>query len=469
MAANTGQNSNGNSAGQGCGCWPILVIIGLAAVAIYFAEYRAADFPGADQIRIVVSAGQNIYSQLQETDNASSPAPVRIPSPVPTVEAITPSSPNTKRIRSAPAATIKPIITSFHDTEDERQAFADPSERHLELKQLMLELTNQRRAAAGAPPVILGANTAAQLHAEASLAGCYSGHWDQWGLKPNHRYTLTGGSGADGENGSGSNYCIKPSENYRAITSMDDKVAETVDGWMESPGHRRNLLDPAHTVLNVGIAHDRFNHVMVQQFASDYVNYTVRPNIDSDGILRLKGTVSGATLNIGQTANIQIYYDPPPKPLTRGQLSYTYSLCSPIQVAYIVKPLSGGSFYASPAVKQEKVERRCIDPYQTNPHEPAANSNEEANLIWARAKQDSSTATFVRTAFVRLIAERMDLFDDNMSIRADLTPILREHGPGIYTVTLWGRPLHIAELAIISKQSIFWLTDTPDDSPYVGR
>ena len=40
---------------------------------------------------------------------------------------------------------------------------------------------------------------------------------------------------------------------------------------MDSPGHRRNLLDPAHTELNVGIAYNRYNTVMAQHFASDYV------------------------------------------------------------------------------------------------------------------------------------------------------------------------------------------------------
>lgn len=326
--ANTGQNINGNSESGGCGCWFILTLVVLAVVAIYFAVIRAADFPGAAQIRDAATAGQSLYARFHETD-------------------------------------IEGEITGLHDTEDEQKVVADPTQRHLELKQLMLKFTNRERIKASVPPVKSGSNPAAQLHAEASLAGCYSAHWDEWGLKPNHRYTLTGGTGADGENGSGSDYCIKPSENYRPIDSMEGAVAETVQGRMESPGHRRNLLNPAHTVLNVGIAYDRFNQVMVQQFASDYVTYSVRPNIDPDGILRLKGIVSGATLNIWQTANVQIYYDPPPKPLTRGQLGYTYSLCSPIQVAYIEKPLIGGSFYTDPAVKQEMVERRCIDPYPT--------------------------------------------------------------------------------------------------------
>ena len=69
---------------------------------------------------------------------------------------------------------------------------------------------------------------------------------------------------------------------------------------------------------------------MVQQFASDYVSYSTRPQIDEHGLLRMTGTVSRATLSISNIVNVQIGYDPPPKPLTRAQLSYTYALCNPI-------------------------------------------------------------------------------------------------------------------------------------------
>ena len=164
----------------------------------------------------------------------------------------------------------------------------DPAIRHIALKQHMLELTNQERVKNGVPPVRLGNNPAAQLHAEAALEGCYSSHWDQWGLKPNHRYTITGGTGADSENASGSDYCIKAQDNYRVKESMTQEVKETVQGWMESPGHRRSLLDPAHTVLNVGIAHDRYNQVMIQHFSSNYVSYHIKPHIDRKGTLHLE-------------------------------------------------------------------------------------------------------------------------------------------------------------------------------------
>ena len=147
-------------------------------------------------------------------------------------------------------------------TNDEIKLYPNPVQRHQPLKELMLRLTNEERQKAGAPPVHLGTNPAAQLHAEAALRGCYSSHWDQWGLKPNHRYTLTGGTGSDAENVSGSDYCIRISDNYESLGPMAEEVAETVTGWMNSPGHRRSLLDPAHTTLNVGIAHDRYNTVM---------------------------------------------------------------------------------------------------------------------------------------------------------------------------------------------------------------
>ena len=220
------------------------------------------------------------------------------------------------------------MFSPLKDTRYEVRNRPNPVLRHIELKKHILALTNQERQKAGVQPVTLGDNQAAQLHAEAALKGCYSGHWDRWGLKPNHRYTLTGGTGADGENVSGSDYCIKPYENYETISSMTDEVAEAVEGWMDSPGHRKTLLDPAHTILNMGIAHDLQNTVMVQHFSSDYVSYKTRPTIDQSEALHLEATTSNASLVIEDSVNVQIYHDPPLQELTGGQLSHTYALCS---------------------------------------------------------------------------------------------------------------------------------------------
>ena len=361
------------------------------------------------------------------------------------------------------------MFSPHEDTRYEVGKQSNPALRHLDLKKHMLALTSQERRKAGVPAVTLGDNPAAQLHAEAALEGCYSGHWDRWGLKPNHRYTLTGGTGADAENVFGSDYCIKPYENYETISSMTEEVAEAVKGWMESPGHRDTMLDPAHTALNVGIAHDLQNAVMVQHFSSDYVTYETLPLIDQSGVLWMEAATSKASLEIGDSASVQICYDPPPKPLTRGQLSRTYSLCSGKQIAYIVKPLTGGEFYTDPEVKEEKQEHSCIDPYQINRNLPGPGSVEKADRAWAEAKAQSAIAPPIVTQVVRITANRLEKSDDHLILEADLSRLLKDHGSGIYTLVMWGRPNHISENAPISEQSIFWQTPVPPASPYIDH
>ena len=286
----------------------------------------------------------------------------------------------------------------------------------------------------------MGNNRAAQLHVQAAIEGCYSGHWDRWGLKPNHRYTLTGGTGADGENMSGSSYCTQTSDNYATIRSMEDEVRKTVQGWMDSPGHRRALLDPAYTILNVGIANDGYSTTMAQHFSSDYVRYSQRPTISNDGTLTFSAKVARATLDIGNSVNVQIAYDRTPKPLTAGQLAYTYALCNPTPVAYVVKPLPEGHYYTDDGTQQQTVQRKCVDPYLTPSSRAAPASSEESHQAWAAAKSASANAPDITITTSRVIAEAMTVSANSITVKADLSRILDHYGAGIYTVLLWGRP-----------------------------
>ena len=65
--------------------------------------------------------------------------------------------------------------------------------RNRDEKEYLLELLNRAREEAGVPPVRLGRNIAAQVHAEEALERCFAGHWDGRGLKPYMRYSLVGG------------------------------------------------------------------------------------------------------------------------------------------------------------------------------------------------------------------------------------------------------------------------------------
>ena len=331
----------------------------------------------------------------------------------------------------------------------------------------MLDLTNAERRKAGAPPVRMGSNPAAQLHAEAALKGCYSSHWDRWGLKPNHRYSLTDGAGADGENVSGSDYCIKESENYRSIEGrMMAEVEETVTGWMNSPGHRRTLLDPAHTILNIGIAFDEYNNVTVQHFSSDYVSYTDRPSLSPSGTLTFSGTVQGATLEIGNTANFMVTWHPPPQRLTRGQLSHTYSLCNDETVGALREPLTDGRFYTeSASIKTVPV--KCVNPYDNDPGLRGPGSADDAHRAWAGAKAASQNSTAARTQVLeRITASTWNVQSLSFEVSADISILTKKYGPGIYSLRILGRPDHMTESTDLSRQALFWGIDPPEGNPY---
>ena len=418
----------------------LLICAAGIGATVYLAVQENRSFPGSDAIRTVVHP---LIEQEATQDSPSHDTPTRRP----------------PRPISIPGVT-------YHGTAQERASVTEPQLRHAELKRLLLDLTNQERTAHGAPALKLGNNAAAQIHAETALNGCYSSHWDRWGLKPNHRYTLTGGTGADAENASGSDYCIKASDNYSANSSMEQEIAEAVQGWMDSPGHRRSLLDPAHTELNVGIAHDRYNTVFVQHFASDYVRYDRRPAIDHQGLLTLSATVSGATLQISDSVNVQIAYDPPPQPLTRGQLSRTYSLCLSTPAAYVVEPMPPGWHFNDSGIHTTTIQHGCVDPYHTPADRPAPSSNPEAHRHWAEAKNASARAPSVQAQTIRVVAQSMTVTDTDINVQADLSQVLTSHGPGIYTIILWGRPDHMAKPTPLSKQAIFWLTRPPPEAPY---
>ena len=328
----------------------------------------------------------------------------------------------------------------------------------------MLELINAERTSRGIPPVKLGENKAAQLHAEAALEGCYSAHWDRWGLKPNHRYTLAGGTGADAENVSGHDTCTKRGDGYRRLGSLDYEIRDAVNGLMESRGHRKTILNPVHTVLNVGIAHNNYNINVVQQFSSDYVIYQQIPAIEEDGFLRFQASTKKATLDVGVVVNTMIFYDPPPQPLTQGQLYQTYSYCNGPMVAYIVRPRSSHPQGGTLEIEQQTSVRRCTDPYSVSPSATAPDDQVEAE--WADIKAKALQRREIVEQVHRIAATKLEKSEDSITVAADLQEVLESNGPGIYSVALWGKPDHMEETTVISEYAIFWKTEPPPGNPY---
>ena len=98
--------------------------------------------------------------------------------------------------------------------------------------------------------------TVARDHSEDMVERNYFDHEDPDGRRVADRITAAGVSWS------------KVSENLAMNSGAEDPVARAVQGWMESPGHRKNILDPAVTHTGVGIAEDGGAYTFTQVFAA---------------------------------------------------------------------------------------------------------------------------------------------------------------------------------------------------------
>jgi uncharacterized protein YkwD len=77
-----------------------------------------------------------------------------------------------------------------------------------------------------------------QEHAEDMLARSYFGHQTPEGLGPSDRARADGYRAGIGEN----------------IVEQRFSTQEALDAWLNSPGHRRNILDPDSREMGLGLA-----------------------------------------------------------------------------------------------------------------------------------------------------------------------------------------------------------------------
>ena len=385
------------------------------------------------------------------------PVPTATWTPVPSVSVPNPLATPWPTPAPRPSWTPTPTLTPTSTP------VADPSRRHLEEKQYMLELINIERTNAGLHPVIMGDNAAAQLHAEASLAGCFSAHWGLDGLKPYMRYSLAGGYQSNGENARGSDYCITVSDGYRAIRDIRQEVLEAMEGWMESSGHRLNILQPKHRKVNVGLAWDRYNFVAYQHFEGSYVVYGQVPNI-RDGSLTMSGSLkNGAGFSEVRDLGVQIYYDPPPHKLTRGQVSRAYCYDSGLTIASLREPLAAGWSWNEDEFTVDA--SRCPDPYDVPADAPAPKSHDEAREFWQAAYDASQLRSSTTSMAPWITATEWNVGSNSFSVVADLSDLVEVHGDGVYSVMIWA--IISGERTAVSQYSIFYGI-TPPDTYSVG-
>ena len=123
------------------------------------------------------------------------------------------------------------------------------------LEMAVIDLVNQERAGAGCGPVRLESHLqqAADAH---SLDMAQNGYFSHTGLNGSQFWDRAEAAGYDG---------FAAGEN---IAAGQATAAEVVAGWMESPGHRDNILTCSHTEVGVGhyYSDQGYRHYWTQLF-----------------------------------------------------------------------------------------------------------------------------------------------------------------------------------------------------------
>ena len=339
----------------------------------------------------------------------------------------------------------------------------DPEQERANAKRLMLDLINEERAQAGLVPLVMGTSRAAQVHAENSLSGCVSSHWGLDGTKPYMRYTLAGGYHNSNETAYGLDVCLNAGSGYAATGDINGWMPKALDSFMGSTGHRRTILDPKQRKVSIGIAWDTHNNRVVLLFETDHIEYERLPEIQ-DGTLSLKGSFkSGATLITDERSAglaVQVYHDPPLREFTRGQISRAYGSNNGIQVASLRVPLDPGSSYRSDSFS--KCVSKALSPGDFPADIWAPRTHDESKELHAeaRAAYEAANETCTEITIKHITAKKWETSGiGGFDVQADVGALLEEHGPGVYTIYVFGEL--DGETTILSEYSIFHGTEPP--------
>jgi len=213
-----------------------------------------------------------------------------------------------------------------------------------------LDLINQSRTAEGLSLVAWddAAAQVAQAHAEDMLTGPYFSHWNRAGYGPEHRAALDAGmTDAVFEN----IHAFWRTSNGQPAPIQDwpQRILDAHLGLMDSPGHRRNIMDPAHTHVGVGIAYrpDIGQLRLVQLFLNRYVELDPLP---AELPIGAEEEISGRLLDGASDPLVNLAYEPLPQPLTLEQLNETGSYQSTAQFFSAPRTTAEGDRFRARAI-----------------------------------------------------------------------------------------------------------------------
>lgn len=196
---------------------------------------------------------------------------------------------------------------------------AEGNPNQVELREAMrleaLKHINRDRAKAGLTPVALDpiASQIADDYCVAQIRNKTTGHFTTDGLTPYMRYSFAGGNDGVSEN------AAAWSANYRFSDSMlPDMIRRSHDEMMRevppNDGHRRTILDADATHVGIGLAWQRGEFRMAQEFVRRYLDW--EKSLPRTARLGDKIRGAGKPLGNAKIETMSVYFEEVPQSMS---------------------------------------------------------------------------------------------------------------------------------------------------------
>lgn len=207
------------------------------------------------------------------------------------------------------------------------QGNAPLDETKATLRYEVLRLINRDRKAHGLPPVELDAQASAiaDAYCRTQIRNGTTGHFTTDGQAPYMRYSFAGGNDGVSENAAAWSASYTFSD--RALYEMVRRSEEAMMGEVPPhDGHRRTILDPYATHVGIGLAWEKGEFRLAQEFIRRYVEFS-RP---LPRTARIGDAVSaaGRPLPGARVEAITVHHEPLPETISANvaNLITSYSL-----------------------------------------------------------------------------------------------------------------------------------------------
>jgi uncharacterized protein YkwD len=188
-------------------------------------------------------------------------------------------------------------------------------ETRFTLRQELLRLINRDRKQFGLSVVELDASvsTFADEYCRQQIKEGTSGHFNLEGLPPYMRYSFAGGNDGVSENAAA--WSASYSFGARALYEMAKRSQEAMMNEVApNDGHRKTILDPYATHVGIGLAWERGEFRIVQEFVRRYVTWSkpiVRTATVADRVNGAAKPVAGYTVE-----GITVHHEALPLPIS---------------------------------------------------------------------------------------------------------------------------------------------------------